>query len=194
MRVNRSTMNKRRKTVSNFGRDAVTILWFWSCAILGTSIGGSLFGIIGGPVGMIFGFLIAFAVGAPIHGTVLLLTLVGPLTRFRFALAVVAGGLAGIFSTRAAGLNTTPMVTAAFLGCATTFVTLRWFFARTSLGKRFANCSPATHQYSLGETFVFLTIVAALCGGWSIASARIPRAETNLNPGQLPTELPTIDR
>lgn len=171
----------------------VTIVWFWFCAIFGTAIGGSLFGIIGGPVGMIFGFLIALAVGVPIQGSALALTLVGPLAHFRFAVAILAGGLTGVFSSFAAfGNSPTPMITAAFLGSATTFVTVRWFFASTRLGKRYDECRPTTSRYTLSEVFIFLTIVAALCGGWSIAGRHIPAGGgMDMNPGQLPTQQDT---
>ena len=152
------------------------LIIFWLCAWLGTCVGGSAFGVFAGPVGMVFGFFIAAAVGGPIHLAAFLLTLVGPLVRFRFALAVFAGMLTGVFSVASAmggGVSAesgTAMTLAAVIGGLATFLVLRWFLRKKWLKSQREELFPSENQFTLSETFVFFTIVVGI---FAVAAAAV---------------------
>lgn len=137
---------------------------FWLCAWIGTSAGGGVFGAFGGPVGIVFGIVIAGIVGGPIQLAMMLLTIVGPLVRYRYLVAVMGGALTGIFSVRAAEMDSNiSRALAALIGGLGTYFVLRWCLTKSPLKKARDQILPTSSQFSLRDTFVFFTIVVTLC-------------------------------
>jgi len=127
-------------------------------------VGGGVFGAFGGPVGIVFGFVIAGAVGGPIQLAMLLLTVVGPLVRYRYLIAVLGGGLTGVFSVRAADIDTNiSRSLAALIGGLGTYIVLRWCLEKPRLKNARDRILPTVSQFSLRDTFVFFTIVVSIC-------------------------------
>lgn len=160
--------------------DGVKRVWlslgaFWLCALLGTAAAGGLFGAFAGPPGIVIGFFIAAIVGGPIQLAAFLLTLFGPLVRFRKWVAVLAGSVTGVFSVRAAmadsGAN--PVFIAAIVGAVVTWAVIRWFLAKTWLKTHSDQIFPPSNRFTLFDTFYFLTVVALI----SIAVAAATRME-----------------
>lgn len=126
-------------------------------------MGGGVFGVFGGPVGIVFGFVIAALVGGPIQLAMMSLTFVGPVVRYRYAAAVIGGALTGIFSVRAADMDTNISLTlAALIGGLGTYFVLRWCLKKPRLKVR-EKILPTDSQFSLRDTFIFLTIVVTIC-------------------------------
>ncbi|MEM7314324.1 MAG: hypothetical protein AAF497_14345 [Planctomycetota bacterium] len=147
---------------SNVTRNGLVLLTYWGVALLGTAIGGSLFGFIGGPVGMIFGFFIATAVGAPIHVAGFLLTLVGPLVRLRTITTLVCSAATGAASAQAAFGSWQSMGLAATTGALASFLVQRWFLKKTWLRECGEVITPRQNQFSLSDAMIFLTIAAVV--------------------------------
>lgn len=149
---------------------------FWLCALLGTSAAGALFGIFAGPPGIVIGFFIAAVVGGPIHLAACLLTLFGPLVRFRQTTATLAGLLSGVFSVRAAMAEngTKPLVIAGVIGAVVTWAVTYWFLRETWLKKYRDQIFPTSNRFTLFDTFYFLTVVALI----SVVVAAVMRMES----------------
>ena len=84
------------------GQGSIVVL----ASYVATAIAGGLFGIIGGPLGVFFGAILAGGVGLAVFGVAFIVQLVFRITNHVIYLAILCGGLTGLFSVFALGGGT----------------------------------------------------------------------------------------
>ena len=156
----------------------------------GTITAGALFGFFVGIVatrgtpgdgvfGFFFGAILAGVIGVPIHLTIGAVTHLLWLTRFRVAMAGLAGALTGIASTMVIWdpdfLDlpiTSALVVAALLGGGGGSLAAAMYVARSAVLQKDRPHKPLA-QHPLFDVALRLTLVAGLIAGWSFVLVSI---------------------
>ncbi len=146
---------------------------FWMVVWSGTVAAGGVFGLLLGSIlGLDFGYIIAGLVGIPIVATTAALSWVCWLSRFRIAVACLAGLLTGVvatlplYGTTRFGDSQAIMlaIVAGFIGMAGSGSAGAMYWRR---GPSSEDASPPRWQYSLGDLFLRMTVVSVLFAAWS---------------------------
>jgi hypothetical protein len=166
---------------------------FWSIAWLGTAIAGGAFGVLVGLcidggiekiagmiLGLFVGFIFAGLCAIPIHLHLAFFMWAFWLSRFRLAMAVLAGGLTGVLATKLAFSFYEIAAAGAIGAIGSGLLAFKYSRAIAFRGQLPEHLKAPVWQFTLRDLFVHFTAVALLISFWTTiltlhANAQKPR-------------------